>query len=157
IPGGKLFLDDDGGIRTAFEAAGGKMRETQKGRSCSGNFHYTYTHSPASLAYWQRIGKKAYISEKNPERSGELWSLRMDRAYIVGPGSFAENHDGVMAEYTTVWSAPIIEIPDDLLQFLIAHYEAAEAKKNGPPEAAPAEPDSRRKKEPVTKRDWTKE
>ena len=127
--GGYLFLDDDGGIRKAFEAAGGKMQKTLKNKSCSKNFHYVYKHSAKSLAFWEKTGKKAYIKEVNPDGTGELWSLRMDRAYIVGPGSVAENHDGIKAEYKTTHRAEIIKIPDDLLAFLIARWEAAQGNK----------------------------
>src|SRR5258708_3865924 len=39
-PCGFCFLDDDGGLRALFEAAGHVMQKTRKHKSCSGNFHY---------------------------------------------------------------------------------------------------------------------
>ena len=120
--GGLLFLDDDGGIVAAFQAAGFKMQATRQHRSCSGGSHYIYSHTPKSLAFQTENGK-AYISEKNSGGKGELWSLRMNNAYIVGPGSIAMNHDGVLAEYITTSDLPIIPIPDDLLEFLKVRYE----------------------------------
>jgi hypothetical protein len=122
VPGGPCFLDDDGGIRTAFEAKGRMMLPTRRHKSCSGNFHYVYRHSAKSLAFWEKSKKKAYISEAKPE-GGEMWSFRMNNAYIVGPGSTAVNHDGVLAEYKTVNNLEIIEIPDDLLEFLTNRWE----------------------------------
>jgi hypothetical protein len=125
--GSPFFLDDDGGICAAFEATGGVMQPTLKNQSCSGNFHYIYRHSANSLAFWRRIGESASVKETNPN-GGELWSLRMDRAYIVGPGSFAMNHAKVLGEYKTAHNGPIIEIPDDLLQFLSDRWEAMSGK-----------------------------
>ncbi|MGH9681567.1 MAG: bifunctional DNA primase/polymerase, partial [Candidatus Acidiferrales bacterium] len=122
--GGFLFLDDDGGIRNAFEAAGGKMLPTRKNRSCSGNFHYIYRHSKKSLDFQKRINK-AYISAPNPDGDGEMWSLRMHNAYILGPGSVAKNHDGELAEYKTTHRLDIIEIPADMLDFLIKNYNSS--------------------------------
>jgi hypothetical protein len=128
-PGGFCFLDDDGGLRALFEAAGHKMQKTRSHASCNGNKHYIYKHSAKSLKVWKEINK-AYVQEGKPNgEKGELWSLRMDSAYVVGPGSVAENHAGELAEYTTVGNFPIIEIPDDLLDFLVERLHAAEAAK----------------------------
>jgi hypothetical protein len=137
VPGGYLFLDDDGGIRSAFQAAGYKMQPTFKGQSCSGNFHYTYRHSEKSLTFWKSIGK-SYIQESKTDGTGELWSLRMHNSYIVGPGSVAINHAGVEGEYRTVYSGEVIEIPDDLLDFLIARWESQNKSQNKPTTATAA-------------------
>lgn len=39
MPGGFLFLDDDGGVRAEYEKACGKMNPTLKAQSCNGSFH----------------------------------------------------------------------------------------------------------------------
>jgi len=127
IPGGFLFLDDDGGIRAEYEKIYGPMLPTRKHQSPSGKFHYIYEHSAASLDYQKEIGK-AYISETGED--GELWSLRMHNAYVIGPGSIATStKNGVTAEYKVAYDAPIIEIPDTLLKFLADRYAAIEKKK----------------------------
>ena len=125
-PGGFLFLDDDGGFRALFEAAGYTMLPTRKNQSCSGNFHYIYKHSEKSLQFQKEIGK-SYISVLNPN-GNELFSLRMNNAYVVGPGSQALNHSGVMGAYTVAYPGEIIAIPDDLLDFAIESYNRVEKK-----------------------------
>jgi hypothetical protein len=102
------------------------MNPTLKGGSFSGGHHYTFEHSEASLAFQKKIGK-AYISESGP--NGEIWSLRMHNAYVLGPGS-SVTKDGVTGEYKILWDAPIVKIPDTLLQFLIERYNAQESKKS---------------------------
>jgi Bifunctional DNA primase/polymerase, N-terminal len=131
-PGGCCFLDDDNGLRKLFEAAGHVMQKTRKHESCSGNQHYIYKHSAKSLQVWKEIGEPAYIQEANKNNEeGELWSLRMDSAYIVGPSSTALNHSGEISEYKTVGNFPIIEIPDDLLDFLVERYETEKKAEKG--------------------------
>lgn len=121
VPGGHLFLDDDGGIRAEYEKVHGGLAATLKQKSRSGAFHYIYKHSAKSLQYWQR-SQKAYISEKKPTGTGELWSLRIHNSYIVGAGSIVEG-----GFYEIVYDTTIAEIPDSLLDFLIERYENSEA------------------------------
>jgi hypothetical protein len=119
VPNGFVFLDDDGGIREEYEQAHGPLVPTLKVRSCNGSFHYYFKHSAASLAY-HAAENKAYIGEAKYDEAGrgELWSLRMNNAYVVGPGSVVPNKQGVDSEYQVVFDAPIAEIPDTLLTFL---------------------------------------
>jgi len=122
VPGGRLMLDDDGGIRAEYEKSYGAMSPTLKNRSQSGSFHYVFEHTAKSIAFQNEIGK-AWISEKKPDGKGELWSLRMHNAYIVGPGSTFNGR-----EYEVAYSGPIIPIPDTLLNFLIARFNEAKKK-----------------------------
>jgi hypothetical protein len=126
VPGGHLFLDDDGGIRAIYESQGGVMGPTLKQQSCSWQsaepdkkIHYIYKHSPASLAFFERA-QKSYIGEKNPDGKGELWSLRINDSYVVGAGSVVNG-----APYTIAYDTQPIPIPDALLNFLIQRWEAA--------------------------------
>jgi hypothetical protein len=123
-PNGYLFLDDDGGIRAEYEKKHGQMAPTLKNRSCSGAYHYIFKHSAASLAEHAKI-QKAYIGETKPDGTGEMWSLRMHNSYVVAPGSVAPNKQGELTEYAVAFLAPIIEIPDALLKFLVGRYEAS--------------------------------
>jgi hypothetical protein len=125
VPGGHLFLDDDGNIREQFEKLHGPLPATLKSQSCNGSFHYFFEHSSASLDFQSSISK-SYIGEKKPGEKGELWSLRLHNAYVVGPGSIVPNKQGVPTTYKIVWDVPVIPIPDNLLSFLIARYKTAE-------------------------------
>jgi len=123
---GFVFLDDDGGIRAEYEKVYGKLSPTRKHQSCGGAFHYIFKHSVKSLAFQKEIDK-AYIGETKSS-GGELWSLRMHNAYILGPKSVATSSNGVTGEYKAVYKAPVVEIPDTLLEFLIARWKAAQKK-----------------------------
>jgi len=128
-PDGYLFLDDDGGIRQEFEKIHGPLAPTLKVKSCNGSFHYYFKHSAASLAYHALVNK-AYISEakKDETGKGELWSLRMHNAYVVGPGSIVPNNQDIDTEYKISWDGPIAEIPDSLLSFLTERYSKTNFK-----------------------------
>lgn len=146
VPGGFLFLDDDGGIRAIFESQGNKMEPTLKQKSCGGKFHYIYKHSPVSLAFFERT-KKAYIGEKNPDGEGELWSLRINNSYVVGAGSIAPPKEGEEPKpYELAYDVTIIEIPDALLSFLVGRWEAGEKKVRAATEAGVPIPQGQRNK-----------
>ena len=122
-PDALLVLDDDGGIRALYEEKHGRLSATLKLATPNGGFHYPFKHSARSLALHSEIGK-AYISEPKPDGKGELWSLRIHNSYIVGPGSKITKKDGTQGEYKIAYHAPIAEIPDSLLDFLVERWKA---------------------------------
>ena len=145
VPNGHCFLDDDGGIRAIYESQGGVMEPTLKQQSCSWDsakpdekVHYIYKHSPASLAFFERV-KKAYIGEPNQNGKGEFWSLRLNNAYIVGAGSWAppdKDKPNDVNPYTIACDVQPIPIPDGLLNFLIQRWEAQNRASQSVPTSA---------------------
>ena len=106
------------------------MPATLKVKTWSGKYHYYFRYSAKALAV-QKVFGKAYLQEKKADKKGELWSLRMNNAYGLGPGSVV-TEDGKTGEYTIAWDAPIVEIPDSFLDFLVGRYEAAQSGKAQP-------------------------
>jgi hypothetical protein len=128
VPSGRLFWDiDDPAIVLEYEKFYGKLAQTLKNQTFSGGYHYIFEHTEESLAFQKEVSK-AYISESGA--NGELWSLRMHNAYIVGPGS-SVTKDGITGYYKIVEDAPIATMPDTLLTFLKDRYLKSESgKKN---------------------------
>ena len=136
VPDGLIEFDDDGGVRAEYEKIYGRFPVTLKVRSWGGKYHYYFKHTANSIAYQQRISK-AYISEKNLDGvKGELWSLRMNNSYCVGPGSVV-TEDGKTGGYSVAYDAEVVEIPDTLLRFCRERYEAGVMRERETPTRVP--------------------
>jgi hypothetical protein len=118
-PGGFLFLELDS--REALERiqveTGNKIPSTMAIRSSAGKGHFYFRHSVKSI-------EAGNISQNAVKHSD--WSLRADRAYVVGPLS-VKAKDGIEQTYEVLSDAAITEIPDWLLSWCIS--EKVEAKK----------------------------
>jgi hypothetical protein len=130
--GGFLILDDDHGVLTDYEDETGDTapRKTLTQQSIKG-FHYIFSHTQHSIEA-HRAYDKAYL-KLTGDNGGELCSLRMHNAYVVGAGSQVPiAKDGPLAEYKVINDASILAIPDRLLDYLTRRYDAqkpAQAKK----------------------------
>ena len=111
-PDGFWFFEiDRPGYKEEIEKqTGKKLPQTLMVRSSPGRGHLYFKHTPASLA----MGN---ISGKGPDGK-ELWSARADRRYVVAPGSI---HPTTLLPYEIVLDAPIVEAPDWLVEWCLAH------------------------------------
>jgi hypothetical protein len=107
------------------EQTGQKFPETLVVSSSpgKGRGHFYFRHTPKSIVFQKSIDK-AYISGKD-EHGKEAYSFRMDRAYVVGPGSVKDTGE----VYTSLNSAPIADCPEWFIDWVSAN--TTEAKKTG--------------------------
>ncbi len=75
-------------------------------------WHYYFLQDAAS----RELGNasEADVNQK------ELWSARVEKRYVVGPGSFVKQ-DGVSKVYVTVDKRPIVAAPNWLIEYLKNH------------------------------------
>lgn len=107
--GGTVIVDVDGAdIRPAYEKETGKpFPETYVVQSSPNKYHIYFFQTPKTMA----VPKNITEGETNGE-----FSLRVKNYYVVGEGSIHPEHHG---RYTGLSNAPIVPMPDDLLEWLI--------------------------------------
>jgi bifunctional DNA primase/polymerase-like protein/primase-like protein len=161
---GILTFDDDDGVRRDYEAKHGPMIGTVVVKTWSGKLQYHFRHTPASIAFCQEFGN--YISEKKGKgEKGEYWSLRMNNAYGVGPGSVVTEGDRTGTYSIAFAEAGIADCPDSLLDWCRSRYAEGEARENAPAAAAriaaitadDATDEPTEWEKPTNKKDWQKE
>jgi hypothetical protein len=98
-------LDRENYHQEITKQTGMKMPVTFMVRSSPGRGHYFFKQTAASIAMGNRQAEDA---------QGELWSARVDKRYVVSPGSI---HPKTGMPYEVVRNTPIIEAPDWLVQW----------------------------------------
>lgn len=122
-PNGIWFfeIDDPKLFAQIEQETGQKFPKTFTVRSRPGRGHLYWRHDTASIAL-AAAAAKAYISVKSAE-GHEACSARLNHAYVVGPGS---THPETLALYEIRSTAPIIEAPDWLINWIKAHQSKDE-------------------------------
>jgi hypothetical protein len=124
--GGFCFFEVDAPDfhKVVEKQTGQKFPETLMVSSSPGNGrgHFYFRHTPRSIAFQRALGK-AYVSGKD-DNGKEAYSFRMDRAYVVGPGSVKDNGE----IYTTLNTASVADCPDWFIDWVSAN---SETKKTG--------------------------
>ena len=113
-PDGLWLFDDDDGALDEYESTHGTIK-TYRVRSVSGDTHLYFKQDDASRGMGNISGKGA-----NGE---ETWSARVNNRYVLAPGSVAHpNNDASqpLAQYRVIDRCPVIEAPNDFIDFLKA-------------------------------------
>jgi hypothetical protein len=111
-----LEFDVKSGMRAAAEECGEPVPETRTVRSGKGFGHY----------YFWQTAKSVALGNRQANRDGREWfSFRADNRYVVAPGSIHPNGN----EYKFNNDAPIIPIPDWLVDWIAKHTETVKKPK----------------------------
>lgn len=115
-PGGFLFfeIDKPDFLEVIENQTGQKMPPTFMVRSRPGRGHFYFKHTDKSIAF-QKSVDKAFVKGKGPDGK-ETFSLRMDNAYVVAPGSY---HPDSGKQYELLRDAEIVPVPDWLIDWCI--------------------------------------
>lgn len=102
-PDGVWFFEVDkpGIVEKIEQETGHALPETFMVRSSPGRGHFYFKQTPASIAMGNVQGKD--------EQGKESWSARVDRRYVVAPGSF---HPTSGRQYETILDTGILPAPD---------------------------------------------
>jgi hypothetical protein len=135
-PGGTFFLEIDisGYAKIIEEQTGKKLPATfaVSSRKGEGRGHFYFHHNPETIALAKKIGK-AYISVQQDGK--EACSVRLNNAYVVGPGSI---HPDTQKCYEIVQDIEIADGPVWLIEW--AAQQAAQQNKTEHPKLDDKEP-----------------
>jgi hypothetical protein len=105
-PDGVWFLEIDrnGYSKQIENETGQKIPDTFAVRSSPGRGHFYFRQTPASIS----MG-----NTQAGDKDGELWSARVDRRYVVGPGSYHPSG----GRYEVLRDTDLLPAPDWLVQW----------------------------------------
>jgi Bifunctional DNA primase/polymerase, N-terminal/Protein of unknown function (DUF3987) len=118
-PGGVLIVDADQGnpLEMFASETGRPAPSTYVVQSSPGKFHIYFRQTPSTLKLQKNI--------KETETGGQF-SLRLKNYYCVGEGSIHPTHHG---RYTAISLAPIVDMPEDFLTWLLSKAKDSPLKK----------------------------
>lgn len=104
-------IDDPALFHRIEQETGQKFPTTFRVRSSPGKGHIYFRHTAATI---ELANKKAYYSLKNSDGS-EACSVRLNHAYVVGPGSI---HPDTHKPYEIISLAAVADFPEWLVEWI---------------------------------------